>query len=108
MSVGPVSFGAAANASSSARPTPSSPTLGQIAREIVVSDWGPDMEVEFKDDNYHPSGRRVWLSSPATPTSATADATTPTSSGSTKATPCVRRWRQKALDLPTHETPALP
>ncbi|HET6919513.1 MAG TPA: DUF4365 domain-containing protein, partial [Jiangellaceae bacterium] len=33
----------------------------QNAREIVVSDWGLDMEVEFKDDNHQPTGRRVWL-----------------------------------------------
>jgi hypothetical protein len=36
-------------------------SAGQIAREIVVSDWGLDMEVEFKDDDGNASGKRVWL-----------------------------------------------
>jgi GTPase SAR1 family protein len=34
---------------------------GQIAREIQVSDWGLDMEVEFKDDAGRATGQRVWL-----------------------------------------------
>jgi hypothetical protein len=75
---------------------------GPIARGIVPRDCGLDMEVEFKDDNHQPTGQRVWLqreSGDSHPV--TANATTATSSGSTNATPCVSRWGQNALDVPT-------
>lgn len=36
-------------------------TAGQIAREILVGEQGLDMEIEFKDDHGHPTGRSVWL-----------------------------------------------
>jgi uncharacterized protein YlaI len=34
---------------------------GQIARETTVSDWGIDMEIEFKTEEGHASGRRLYL-----------------------------------------------
>ena len=34
---------------------------GQIAREITVSDWGLDMEIEFKDDSGEATGKRFYL-----------------------------------------------
>lgn len=34
---------------------------GQICREIQVSDWGIDAEVEFKNDDGEASAKRVWL-----------------------------------------------
>ncbi|QDV42484.1 translocation protein TolB [Stieleria neptunia] len=34
---------------------------GQICREIQVSDWGLDAEVEFKNDDGQASAKRVWL-----------------------------------------------
>ena len=34
---------------------------GQIAREITVSDWGLDMEIEFKDDSGEVTGKRFYL-----------------------------------------------
>lgn len=34
---------------------------GQICREIQVSDWGLDAEVEFKNDAGEASAKRVWL-----------------------------------------------
>jgi hypothetical protein len=57
-------------------------------RPIVVSVWGLDMEVDFKNDNHQHTGRRIWLQlkvwrlpTPPPPTR------TPTSSGSTKRRP---------------------
>ena len=35
---------------------------GQIAREITVSDWGLDMEIEFKDDSGEATGKRLYSS----------------------------------------------
>lgn len=34
---------------------------GQICREIQVSDWGLDAEVEFKNDDGQASAKRLWL-----------------------------------------------
>ena len=34
---------------------------GQIAREITVSDWGLDMEIEFKNDSGEATGKRFYL-----------------------------------------------
>jgi len=34
---------------------------GQISREFAVSDYGIDMEIEFKDDNYEATGQRLYL-----------------------------------------------
>jgi hypothetical protein len=34
---------------------------GQISREITVSDWGIDVEIEFKDDRSQATGRKLYL-----------------------------------------------
>jgi hypothetical protein len=34
---------------------------GQISRELTVSDWGIDMEIEFKDDAGRATGRKLYL-----------------------------------------------
>jgi RNase P subunit RPR2 len=34
---------------------------GQIEREVMTSDVGVDMEIEFKDDNGAPTGKKVYL-----------------------------------------------
>ena len=34
---------------------------GQISREIIVSDHGIDMEIEFKNDRYEATGQKLYL-----------------------------------------------